>query len=509
MIDGYTELAPNLKASVIARQVIGPYDMEQELGLIGGNIFHGELSVDQLFHMRPAPGYADYRTPLWGLYHGSSATHAGGGVIGIPGWQAFRQAKADLDALRIAQLAPGPADVPRDAPGDGTAGDPASGPRLDAGGPLGGRRRRQRQGGLARPPDDDRARRGGFDGHIYPVNPRYDEVDGYRVACARPARCPSPWTWRSSAWRMLESRRRSQTLRRRGRGAPRRSRACSRREPIRTDPPTARLAAIANEHAMAFCGGNGMGFINLEAGLRATGFPTPDELRRGPVAFISHSGSAFAAMAFNDRGIGFNLIVSSGQEIVTSVGEYVEYALGLDSTRVIGLFLETVREPERFRAALELAAARAVPVIALKVGRAEGNERDGRGALGALAGEDGAYEALFDAHGVHRVSSLDEMADTMELFSCPRRVTTGNGIASVHDSGGERVLFVDLRGRRRRASGSDIGCDGRSHPGRARSRPRRGEPTGRVGTGIDHERIFLESFEALHADLDTAAAVTT
>ncbi|HEX9716840.1 MAG TPA: NAD(P)/FAD-dependent oxidoreductase, partial [Actinomycetota bacterium] len=95
VIDLYDELAPNFKASVIARQVIGPYDMEQELGLIGGNIFHGELSVDQLFHMRPAPGYADYRTPIRGLYHGSSATHAGGGVCGIPGWQAFRQAKRD------------------------------------------------------------------------------------------------------------------------------------------------------------------------------------------------------------------------------------------------------------------------------------------------------------------------------------------------------------------------------------------------------------------------------
>ena len=95
IIDLYTELAPNFKSAVIARQVIGPYDMEQELGLIGGNIFHGELSVDQLFHMRPAPGYADYRTPIRGLYHGSSATHAGGGVCGIPGWQAFRQAKRD------------------------------------------------------------------------------------------------------------------------------------------------------------------------------------------------------------------------------------------------------------------------------------------------------------------------------------------------------------------------------------------------------------------------------
>jgi len=94
-IDIYTELAPNFKSAVIDRQVIGPYDMEKDLGLLGGNIFHGELTVDQLFHMRPAPGYADYRTPIRGLYHGSSATHAGGGVVGIPGWQAFRQAKKD------------------------------------------------------------------------------------------------------------------------------------------------------------------------------------------------------------------------------------------------------------------------------------------------------------------------------------------------------------------------------------------------------------------------------
>jgi hypothetical protein len=56
IFDGYNDLAPNFKDSIIDYQVIGPYDMEQDLGLIGGNIFHGELSVDQLFHMRPAPG---------------------------------------------------------------------------------------------------------------------------------------------------------------------------------------------------------------------------------------------------------------------------------------------------------------------------------------------------------------------------------------------------------------------------------------------------------------------
>jgi phytoene dehydrogenase-like protein len=100
VIDCYTELAPNLKGSILHRQVIGPYDMEQELGLIGGNIFHGELSVDQLFHMRPAPGYADFRTPIHGLYQASSACHAGGGVCGVPAYLAVKQILSDRKLKR-------------------------------------------------------------------------------------------------------------------------------------------------------------------------------------------------------------------------------------------------------------------------------------------------------------------------------------------------------------------------------------------------------------------------
>ncbi len=95
VIDGYAELAPNLKEAILHRQVLGPYDMEQELGLIGGNIFHGELSADQLFHMRPVPGYADYRTPIRGLYQASSATHAGGGVCAIPARNCLREIRRD------------------------------------------------------------------------------------------------------------------------------------------------------------------------------------------------------------------------------------------------------------------------------------------------------------------------------------------------------------------------------------------------------------------------------
>jgi phytoene dehydrogenase-like protein len=100
MIDCYSELAPNLKSAILHRDIVGPYDMEHDYGLIGGNIFHGELSLEQLFHMRPAPGFADYRTPIAGLYYASSATHAGGGVCGIPGMQAAKAAIADKKASR-------------------------------------------------------------------------------------------------------------------------------------------------------------------------------------------------------------------------------------------------------------------------------------------------------------------------------------------------------------------------------------------------------------------------
>jgi len=98
--------APGFTDSVLHRQVIGPHQMQQEYGLIGGNIFHGELSLGQMFHARPAAGYADFRTPVRGLYQAGSATHGGGGVTGIPGRNAVRQILADRRAARWRQRRP-------------------------------------------------------------------------------------------------------------------------------------------------------------------------------------------------------------------------------------------------------------------------------------------------------------------------------------------------------------------------------------------------------------------
>jgi phytoene dehydrogenase-like protein len=85
VIDTLTEFAPNLKDIILHKQVLTPWDIEQQMGLTEGNIFHGELTLDQLFFLRPAPGYADFRTPIRNYYQCGSGTHPGGGITSGPG----------------------------------------------------------------------------------------------------------------------------------------------------------------------------------------------------------------------------------------------------------------------------------------------------------------------------------------------------------------------------------------------------------------------------------------
>ncbi|HXH28338.1 MAG TPA: NAD(P)/FAD-dependent oxidoreductase [Candidatus Polarisedimenticolia bacterium] len=96
IIDTLAEYAPNIKKAIIARDVVSPWDLEQEYGLTEGNIFHGEITPDQIFFLRPAMGWADYRSPLRGLYLCGSGAHPGGGVMGGPGLNASREILKDL-----------------------------------------------------------------------------------------------------------------------------------------------------------------------------------------------------------------------------------------------------------------------------------------------------------------------------------------------------------------------------------------------------------------------------
>ena len=208
-----------------------------------------------------------------------------------------------------------------------------------------------------------------------------------------------------------------------------------------------RVAAIASEAGMALCGGGCMGFVNVARGVRAIGYLERDPLPAGPVALVTHSGSVFSAMLRTRRHLGFTLVVSAGQELVTATASYVDYALDLEGTRVIGLVMETLRQPDALRAALQRAADQDVAVVALTVGASRAGRAMVAAHSGALAGADGAWEALFDAYGVVRVHDLDELGDTVELFAAGRRAAPagpGAGIATVHDSGAERALVVDV-----------------------------------------------------------------
>jgi phytoene dehydrogenase-like protein len=111
MIDTVDRHAPNFKASVLGRQVFSPLDLERTFGLVGGDIFHGAMSLDQMFSARPMLGHGDYRGPVPGLYMCGAGTHPGGGVTGAPGHNAAREVVADLSSCLALGLRTDPASL--------------------------------------------------------------------------------------------------------------------------------------------------------------------------------------------------------------------------------------------------------------------------------------------------------------------------------------------------------------------------------------------------------------
>jgi len=266
------------------------------------------------------------------------------------------------------------------------------------------------------------------------------------------------------------------------------------------------IAALAHREGMPICGPNCMGFLSFERKLVLSGYPVIPGTPSGHITLISHSGSVFDSMWQNDRRVHFNYVISSGNETVTTLADYMHFALADPSTRVIALFLETVRDPDGFRTGLEAAAARDVPVIVFKVGRSELGARLAQSHSGALAGNDAVYDALFAYYGVRRVRSLDEFMDTLELFAPGWRPRPG-AIAATLDSGGERGMLVDLA-EEIGVPFAEIGPETREKlaatldPGL--------EPTNPLdawGTGNDLERIYRDCLLALDSDPATGLNV--
>ena len=207
------------------------------------------------------------------------------------------------------------------------------------------------------------------------------------------------------------------------------------------------VVAAAGE--MALVGGGCMGFVDTTTGVRAIGYLERDPIPAGPVALVTHSGSVFSALLRTHRALGFSVAVSSGQELVTTTPDHLAYALSLPSTRVVGLVLETMRDAPRLADCLADARAREIPVCALTVGSSVRGQALVDAHSGAIAGSDAGWEALFAAYGVHRCTDLADLTDSLETFAIGRRPVSGSGrgLATVHDSGAERVLVADVAER--------------------------------------------------------------
>ena len=211
-----------------------------------------------------------------------------------------------------------------------------------------------------------------------------------------------------------------------------------------------RVQSMARDSGLLLAGANGMGIYNFRERFWGCGFDTREHPEVGNVVLLSQSGSGMSGILDCEGRLDFLFAASTGQELVVGVEDYLDYVLDLPETGVVGLFLETARQPGKLIEAFEKAALKRIPIVALKVGRTDFAAQMAISHSGALAGSDAAYQAIFDRYGVQRVADMDELATALILFSKISLADTdaeNPGLVALHDSGGERQLLIDLADR--------------------------------------------------------------
>jgi len=206
---------------------------------------------------------------------------------------------------------------------------------------------------------------------------------------------------------------------------------------------TERLRQKASAAGIPVCGGNSMGFYNYDDNVMVSFDCPPANRPPGHIGLILHSGSGMTYLANNDARFCFNYVIASAQEINASVGDYMDYLLRQKSTRVIAIFLETVRDVPAFVAALRRARDKSIPVVITRLGRTEKSAALAMSHSGAIVGDHEAFIALCQRYGAILCHDADEMIITAMLFAAGFRVEHG-GLASMLDSGGMREQMIDL-----------------------------------------------------------------
>ncbi|RDK04940.1 acetate--CoA ligase family protein [Cupriavidus lacunae] len=288
--------------------------------------------------------------------------------------------------------------------------------------------------------------RHGFDGAIYPVNPKVDAIDGLRCYpdIGSLPEVPDVGIVLLGAERAHHAVR---ELARRGTGAA----IVLASGYMETGAEGARRQAELIEAAggMRLLGPNTIGLVNVTDSipLSASGALEMEHFPAGSIGVVSQSGGILGALLSRAaaRGIGLSKLVSTSNEADLDLADFVDYLADDDATRVIALYVESVRHPKNFRAAALKAAAAGKPVVAFKIGRSEAGARAAVSHTGAMAGADKMYDALFRQVGVIRAQTFADLLDIPAALATGR-VLHGNRVAVLTSTGGAGTLVSDSLG---------------------------------------------------------------
>jgi acyl-CoA synthetase (NDP forming) len=283
----------------------------------------------------------------------------------------------------------------------------------------------------------------GFAGAVYPINPKYPRISAYTCYPSLDAlpEAPDVVAICVGAEDILGHLR---ALAARGAGAATiygggfAERGEGGREIQR------RISELCHETGIALCGPNCMGVLNPPA--RSTTYiyevRDPKGLA-GNVALVTQSGSIGNGMMSDARRFGFSLVASIGNEAVVDTAALIDYLVDDPATKVIATFTETVRNPERYVAALDRAADRGKPVVVLKVGRSERAGRAITSHTGGLAGQSRVFSAMLRAHRAIEVADMDELTEVLAVCQ-GKHWPRGRRVGVVTGSGGQAELILDV-----------------------------------------------------------------
>jgi acetyltransferase len=202
------------------------------------------------------------------------------------------------------------------------------------------------------------------------------------------------------------------------------------------------LEAFAQRTGMLICGPNCLGVLNFDQ--RSCGYSSisPAGVKAGHVGLVSQSGTIVVAMVKSLRELGFSCMVSSGNEVVVSSAEYLDYLVDDPATRVLVAYVEGIKDPARFLRVADRAAEAGKPLIVVKSGRSDGGSAASAAHTGTLAGSYKVQSAIFRQKGIVHCDDLDELVEAIELFSYGRPPSSP-GIGLIGISGGENALVMD------------------------------------------------------------------